>query len=403
MGIYHYQAFNTDGKKITGTQEGDSAKRVRELLRAQGLTPINVDELAEKKLKESSWTFRKSISISDLNLLTRELAALIGGGLPVEEALGVLSKQLEKEKLKNIVLKVRDQVREGYSLAKSMRNFPRYFPDIFTATIASGEESGHLSEVLEHLADFTERQELIQNKIRQALLYPALMTLVSLCVILFLMVVIVPTLVNVFQSSHAQLPVMTRVLIGFSDFISHYGILMLIAVIAFAIGMRFLLRQEHYRKIAHQWMIQVPLLGKTVISNNTARFARTLGILLQSGVPLLEALTISTQLITLLPLREKMSSVNTSVTEGMSLHVALEKTGFFSPSLVHFVANGEVTGRLDEMLTRAANNQERKVMSLIDGLLTLFEPVLILMMGGIVLFIVLAVLIPLFQITQLVS
>lgn len=404
MSIFSYQAYNNDGKKVEGALEGDSAKRVREALRLQGLTPISVTmQAAHEEKSTSRWQFRKSITISDLNLMTRELSALIGAGLPVEEALGTLSKQVEKSNLKNIILNVRDQVREGYSLAKSMQSYPNYFPDIFTATIAAGEESGHLTEVLEHLADYTERQELVHNKIKQALIYPGLMTLVAVSVIVFLLIVIVPTLVNVFQSSHAELPMMTKILIASSDALTHYGLYILILLILGMYGFKRVLKNPIYHKKYQSYLMRLPLIGKTLITSNTARFARTLGILLQAGVPMLHALDISTQLITLIPLREKLVIANNHITEGLSLHLALEKTGYFSPLMIHFVANGEATGKLDDMLTRAAVNQERKVMSLIDSVLTLFEPFLILLMGGVVLFIVLAVLIPLFQITQLVA
>lgn len=403
MAVYHYQAYNNDGEKINGTLTADSEKKTRQQLIEKGLIPIRVESGLKQEKSLNKTALFSRIKKADVTLALRELAALVGAGLPVEEALATLAKQTEKQALATIILDVQSRVREGFSLARSLEAHSDTFPPIITATIAAGEESGHLAQVLEHLAEYSERQEQMRSKVKQALLYPFLMTTVALAIISFLIIWIVPTLIGVFQEQGTTLPLLTRVLIAVSDFLREFGVLMLFMLLLGGWAFKHSLQYEHMRLRYHHFLLSLPLIRRTLITTNTARFARTLSILLRAGVPMLHAVKISSQLITLLPLKNKIHHVIERLSEGESLHRALEKTGYFAPLMLHFVANGEATGKLDDMLHRAGVHQEHKVILLIESLLTLFEPLLILLMGGIVLFIVLAVLIPMFQVTQMVA
>lgn len=402
MPAFQYVAVDKLGQETKGVLEGDSEKQIRQLLRQKQLTPLSVKAVKEKKASTSvSFSRRQRLSQSDLTLFTRQLATLLNAGMPLEETLQATAEQTEKQKVKSIILAVRSRVLEGHSLATGLRDFPESFSNLYAATVAAGEHSGKLDHVLERLADYIEKQQAMKQKVQQAMIYPAIMTTVSVLIVIFLMIYVVPKMVNVFTSADQQLPMMTTALIGFSHGLQHYGIYILIAIILAFIGIKTLLsRSENARIKFHSIILSLPLVGKSVRVVNTARFSRTLGILSGSGVPILDAMSTASNLVNNIPMHNAMVAATHKVREGLHINKALKQTKFFPPMSLHLIASGESSGQLEAMLERAADNQDNEMTRLIDTLLTLFEPLLILVMGAIVLFIVMAILLPVFSLNQ---
>lgn len=404
MGAYEFVALDTRGRQRKGVREGDTARQVRQSLREENWTPLEVHEIArtEGRRGRGSMVLGRSVGATDLALVTRQLATLIRSALPVEEALQSVARQTEKARLRSILLAVRARVNEGHSLAVGLDGFPRVFPELFRATVAAGEQSGHLDAVLERLADYTERRQQLRQKMALALFYPTLLTGMAILVTSALLAYVVPKVVGVFNDLGHQLPPLTRALIAVSGFLQSYGLILLGVIVVLAVVWSRLLRRETVRSAYHGLLLRLPLIGRLTRGSNTARFARTFSILFGSGVPVLEALRISAQVLSNLPMRQAVMEVADRVREGSSIHTALERTGLFPPMTVHLIASGEASGHLDEMLERAANNQERELETMTAALLGAFEPLLILVMGGIVLMIVVAILLPIFDLNQLV-
>lgn len=407
MAAFSYIALDQKGKRKKGLMEADTAREVRQKLRDQGFIPLEVEIVSErgKSKKEAvekkrKLFRRKRFSASDLALVTRQLATLLTAGIPLDEVLSGVAEQAEKTHIKSILLGVRAKVVEGYSLATAMNEFPSAFPKLYRITVASGENSGKLDQVLNKLADFTERQNEVKQKIRQAMIYPTMMTVVSIGVVVFLLIYVVPKIVDVFSQTKQTLPYATTVLISISEFLKHYGIYLIIALIILAYIFYRLLKNEKFRYRFDSFILKLPIIGRSIKTVNSARFGRTFGILFAATVPVLDAMRSSSQLITPLPMRNAVEASIERVREGTSVSAALRKTGYFAPMFIHLIASGEASGQLSGMLERAALNQERDVEALIQGALTLFEPILILVMGGVVLFIVLAIMLPIFALDQ---
>lgn len=402
MGAFEYTAVDPAGKEHRGILEGDTARQVRQLLRDRQLLPLAVSPVAEKESsRQRSFSFRRSISAADLALCTRQLATLLQSSLPLEESLAAVSEQTESPRVKTIMLGVRAKVMEGHTLADGLADFPKAFPEIYRATVAAGEQSGHLDAVLERLSDYTESRQVLRQKIQHAMIYPIVLTLLSILIVSGMLVYVVPKVVGVFANTGRELPGLTVFLIGLSDFLRAYGIYLLIAIGAFIFGARRVLRQPGPRRTFDRLMLRVPLVGKLVRGSNTARFTRTLSILTGSGVPVLEALRISAEVLTNVPMREAVETAADRVREGAPIGRSLAVSGLFPPLCVHLISSGEASGELDAMLGRAATNQERDMDSLIAALLGILEPALIISMGVIVLVIVLAILMPIFELNQL--
>jgi general secretion pathway protein F len=403
MPAYEYLALDARGRNQKGLIEGDSPRQARSLLRDRGLTPLEVQEVAEKPSHRTTLFRRGGISATELALFTRQLATLTRSGLPLDEALAAVAQQSESAKVRRIALGVRAGVTEGSTLAQALTQFPGAFPPLFRATVEAGEQSGKLDHILERLADYVERRQALQSKVMLAAFYPAILTTVAIGVVILLMTYVVPKVVGVFESIQAELPPLTRALIGLSDFIRDYGLVIVIGLalglIAFARGMR----NADFRRRVHRSLLRLPLVGRLVRGTNTGRFTRTLGILFGSGVPILDAMRIGTQVVSNLPMREAIESATLRVREGAAVNRALAESGLFPPITLHLIASGEASGKLDDMLDRAAANQEREVETLVAALMGVFEPVLILTMGGVVLLIVLAILLPIFDLNQLVK
>ncbi len=406
MSAYEYTVLDQKGREKTGVLEGDTPKQVRQQLRDQGLTPLAVQAVVRAdsgKSGSSSNRNQRGISALDLALITRQLGALLKAGLPLEEALRSVSQQSDKARVERILMAVRAKVREGHSFASGLLEFPNIFPDIYQKTVAAGETSGHLDVVLERLADYTENRHKIKQRTSLALFYPALLTIVAITVVSALLAFIVPKVIKIFDNVDQQLPIMTRALIVTSDFIRDYWIAIVGVIIAAIITFKVMMQQTPFKMAWHKILLSLPLIGKMIRTANAARFSRTLSILNASSVPILDALDISGEVLSSLPMRKAVSDAAIKVREGTSLNLALQASNYFPPMTLSLIASGEASGNLDEMLERAAEIQEREMESVIATLLGLFEPLLILIMGAVIMVIVLALLLPIFELNSIIG
>ncbi|MFW5427552.1 MAG: type II secretion system inner membrane protein GspF [Methylophagaceae bacterium] len=404
MPAFEYIALNAKGKEETGILDGDNAKQVRQLLRDSNLTPLEINQVEKSENGDKNKPKRAGrVKAADLALLTRQLATLVQSGSPLEEALATTAKQTEKRNIRHILTAVRTRVVEGYSLADGLKTYPTVFPAMYRATIAAGEQSGHLDAVLERMADYTESRQETQTRIANAMFYPVILTIVSIAIVAGLLGFIVPKIIAVFDNMGQELPPMTRGLIIVSDFVRDYGLYIGAVLVVLYIIFKQAIKMPKWRYIYHSFLLKLPMIKKMVRGINTARFARTLSILASSGVPILDAMSISAKVVQNLPMRQAIETAAHKVREGKAINRALDQAGYFPPMTVHLIASGESSGRLDEMLERAAIQQERETDSMLTNMLGLFEPILILVMGGVVLLIVLSILLPILNLNQLVQ
>lgn len=406
MGAFEYKALDARGRERKGTLEGDTPRSVRQTLREQGLTPLEVSAAAESERstgQRMSFGLKRSISAADLALLTRQIATLVRSALPLDEALQAVAQQTEKPRIRNILLAIRARVMEGHTLAYGLGEFPHVFPEIFRATVAAGEQTGHLDAVLERLAEYAEKRQALQQKLSVAMIYPIILVLMAFVIITAMLTYVVPKVVGVFANIGAELPLLTRSLIATSDFLTGnwYWLVLIISAITFFTH-RWL-QNPAARSRYHRLLLRLPLIGRLTRGLNTARFARTLAILAGSGVPVLEALRISGQVVENIPMRHAVDEATSRIREGMGIARALGARKLFPPMTVHLIASGESSGQLEMMLERAADAQEREMETLLSTFLGLLEPALILFMGMMVLLIVLAILLPIFELNQLVG
>ncbi len=403
MPAFEYIALDASGSEKKGVLEGDNPRQIRQQLRELKLTPLEVNEGSAKASKSKSTTqFRGGISSNELALITRQIATLANSGTPIEEALQAVAMQTEKQKIKSLILSVRGRVLEGRTLASALSEYPKVFPEIFQATVAAGEQSGHLDSVLERLADYTEDKQSTKALISKALYYPIGLVCIAFGIVTFLLAYVVPKVVQVFDSMGQELPVLTRVMIYLSEFIQEWGLLVFIVVVGLFIFWRRLLRNESIKMRVHKFMLGIPLLAKIIRGSNASQFARTLSILAASGVPVLDALGIASLVLTNRPMRQAAKKAANEVREGSTLSRALERTRYFPPMMLHLIASGEASGRLETMLEKAATHQERELNSILAVFLALLEPLIILIMAGMVMMIVLAILLPIFELNELV-
>ena len=403
MGAFEYTALDAAGKERKGILEGDTPRHIRQLLREQQLLPVAVAEVAQKEAKrQRSFSLIRRVSAADLALFTRQLATLVRAGLPLEESLLAVSQQTEKPRVQSIVLGVRARVMEGHTLADGFAEFPRIFPEIYRATVAAGEQAGHLDNVLERLADYTESRDQLRQKVVAAMLYPIVLTVLCFAIVSALLVYVVPQVVAVFESSKAKLPLMTQMLIATSSFLRAYGIYLLIGIVLAGVLFRRWLRNPDARRRFHRLQLRLPLVGKLARGFNTARFTRTFSILSASAVPVLEALRIAGEVVTNLPMRDAVAEAAARVREGAPIGRSLAASRLFPPMTIHLISSGESSGELEGMLERAAISQERELDGLLAALVGLLGPVLIVCMGLFVMGIVFAMLLPIFELNQLI-
>ena len=409
MGAYTYQALDPKGKKVKGILEGDSERHVRTQLRSRQLKPL---EVKSTRKREQSGEAKKGMSFTiggprlktrEVSLVTRQLASLVQSGLPLDEVLQATAKQSRKPQAKSILLQVRARVLEGLSLAQAMAEVPRVFDNLYRAMVRAGESAGFLGPVLEQLADYTETAQETKQKLQGAMIYPMIMLGVSLLVISILMVKVVPKLLELFSNSNVELPVATRVLIFLSDSMVNYGLLILLALAGLIALGKWLLRSEKRQKKWHSFLLKVPGIGGFILTAESARYGNTLGLLVASGVPLLEALRIASQVLTNKEIQRAGKEVAVAVQEGSSLSRALDQSQIFPPLMVQMAASGEANGQLSDQLLHAAKNQQRELEFSVNTGLSLLEPIMVLFMAGMVMFIVIAILLPIFQMNQLIG
>lgn len=404
MGAFEYVALDKAGKESRGLLEGDTPKHVRQILRDRHMYPVKVTEVAVKESRrQRRFSLRRRLSTGDLALITRQLASLSASGLPLEEALLAVSQQNENPRAQRILMGVRARVMEGHTLADGLSEFPQAFPELYRATVAAGESSGHLDAVLERLAEFTESRQMLQQQVRNAMIYPIALVVTAIAIISFMLAYVVPKVVYIFENYNQQLPLLTRIMIGTSDFIRDYWFGLILFVVAIFFGTRQLLKKEGPKRRYHVLLLRLPIISKLTRGINTARFTQTLSILAGSGVPILESLRIAAEVVGNLPMRAAVEEATLRVREGAMISRSLATSKLFPPMTTHLIASGEASGRLEEMLGRAASNQEREVDTLIATLLGIMQPLLVIVMAAIVLLIVLAILLPIFEINNLIS
>lgn len=403
MPAFAYEALDKSGRKKEGVLEADTERQIRQQLRELGLFPVAVEPAsAEEKgtTKKKVW-FQRKISTHDLALITRQLATLVAAALPIEQALLAVAEQTDKPRIKRMLMSVRSRVVEGYSLADGMRDFPAIFDDLFCSMVAAGEKSGHLDEVLNRLADYTEQRQAMKSQITQAAVYPIVLTVVAIGVVAFLLAVVVPQIVEQFEDLGQDLPTITQILISVSDGLRNYGLYLVIAIVLGVVLWQQAMQQEKFRYKVHKQLLYLPFIGGLVRGVNTARFARTLSILTASAVPLLSGLKVTAAVLGNLRMREVVEDAADRVREGASLRSALAHSKLFSPMMLHMIASGEKSGELEQMLRRCADNEDNQFSAIVNVSLKVFEPLLIVIMAVIVLFIVLAIILPILALNQL--
>jgi len=403
LAAFEYLAFDLKGSKEKGLIEADTAKQARQQLRVMGLSPVEVEPVNTQQESTGSKIRRDKISVPALSLITRQLSTLISAGQPVESALHAVSKQTTKSQAKKILLSVRARVLEGYALSDAMREFPRVFDAMYCASVHAGEQSGLLDIVMERLADFMESRQTLQQKTKLALIYPILLTIVSLLLVSGLLTFVVPQIIQVFEGFDQELPLLTQWLIAISDFFKTYGLQVIIAIILLSFAYAQLMKISWLRRLRDKTMLKLPLISYLVRLSNTSRFSRTMSILVSSGVPALDAMHISTEVITNSLIHAAVIQAAENVREGGSISESLNRTGYFSPLVLQLIANGEASGKLGEMLERSAKAEESEFEGLTALFLGIFEPAMILVMGGVVLIIVLAILLPIFDMNDLIQ
>lgn len=402
MPTFDYRADDAQGRRCKGRLEADSPQHARQLMRERGLWPRELNEVHAGTAAGSQQRGGR-LSAAQLALLTLQLSTLVQAGLPLEEALQAVARQSSRRKVAGLLSAVRSRVMEGHALSTALALFPRAFPELYRATVAAGERSGHLGQVLEQLAAYTQARQVSRQKIQMALVYPLILMLASVAIVGFLLGFVVPDVVKIFIDSGQPLPWLTQALIGLSGGLRQH-FLTLIAGLALLVGLyRWSLREPPWRLRWHRLALQLPVVGQVLRAMEAARFASTLAILGKSAVPLVDALEIAAAVIGNLTIRARMVDVARSVREGGTLTRGLELSGDIPPMMLHMIASGERAGELDHMLVRAAEQQESSLASRIALVVSLFEPAMLVLMGGVVLLIVLAILLPILSLNQLVN
>lgn len=397
MSAWRYRALAADGRSAQGVIQADSARSARQQLRERGLSPLQLDAVPAEE-RGQRW---QRISSAELCLLTRELATLIQAAIPVEQALQVVAQQSRRERVRSLLLGVRDGVLQGQGLAAALARFPRSFPSMYRHTVAAGER-GQLGRVLEQLAEHVEQAEQARQRLQVAMVYPAILVLVSLAVVAFLLGHVVPSVIGVFSSSGQALPLPTRVLLGASAALQAGWLWLLLAGAGLGYAGYRLYRQAHWRLRIDAALLRLPVLGPLLHQRDSTRFTATLAILENSGVPLVDALSIATRVVGNASLQAGLTRAAERVRQGSGLAAALQAHAPLQPMLMHLIGAGENSGRLGQMLQRGAQQQQQALNSRIGLLVGLFEPLVLVVMGSLVLLIVLAVVLPIIRLNQMV-
>jgi general secretion pathway protein F len=404
MAAFQYTALDVSGKQKKGILEGDTPRQIRQLLRDKKLIPVDIEAVnktaKQKKTEHGGSSFKIKISAADLALITRQIATLIKAAIPVEESIKAVAEQCEKNKQQSMLMGIRARVVEGHALADALSEYPRVFNELYCSMVAAGEKSGHLDLVLDRLADYTESRQAMSQKISGALVYPIILSVVSVAIVSFLLGYVVPQITASFVQSGQELPLLTQILLSMSEYIKEWGLLTAIGIVGFISGFKYLVSKPRFRLIWDRWKIKAWIIGKIIRGLNAARFARTLAILNASSVPLLEGLKIAGDVMTNMELKNAVREAAKSVSEGAGLKVSLQQCGYFPPMMLHMIASGESSGELEQMLDRAADNQETQFDNLVSVMMDMIGPIMILIMGGFVFTIVLAIMLPVFELSD---
>lgn len=403
MPAFEYEALDLAGKSKRGVVSADSPRQARFELRRLNLTPVQIS--APRSERRQGELFQKDprISPSQLVILTRQLSALIGASTPLEEALNAVAMQTEKPGARTRLLGVRERVMEGWRFADALAEDPKSFPPLFRAVIAAGETSGDLAGVLERLATMLEKNRAMRNKAIASLIYPAALALVAAGVVTSLMVFVVPKIIEQFNAFDAQLPFLTRLVVGLSTWVANYGVFAALGIIVFSVGFWRVLKEPKFKLVFDRSMLRLPVFGRLARAVDGARFARTLATLFSGGAPLLDSIVGAQRTVSNSYIRQRLDTTVTMVGEGASMAAGLKRAGELPPMLTHMVAAGERAGALPELLDKAAIQLEEEFDTASTVALRLLEPAIIIAMGGAVVVIVLSILLPILQLNSLVS
>ena len=405
MPSYSYKAYDQQAKQVKGIIEADSVKAARQQLRDQAMYPLEIKAAKGKSILEVDILelfFKPTLPIQDLILLTRQLGTLVAAGIPLERSLNMISQQADNAKMRKIVGEIRLSVSQGMSFSKALRASSRKFPEEYIASIEAGEESGSMDKVLERLADDIDEVHRTRQALTSALIYPAVMTFVAISIIVLLMVYVVPQVTEVFVAQKQALPTLTKVLINTSDFLRNYGWMILIAILVAVAAFNYALRNDANRLAFDKFLIRLPVIGNWIMMAIVSRWARSLGLLISGGVSTLKSMQIAVRNISNTYVVSVLTEVNQNVSEGMSINKALKRADIFPGFLIYMIDTGEQSGNLSQMLVKSAEYYSQLLRTATQSMLRIFEPLLILTMGVIVLVIILAILMPIFQINQLV-
>ena len=405
MPAYSFEALQNDGALRKGVVEADSAKAARTQLRAQSLVPLSVQALAQGASdKRSIWQYNigssRCFSPNALAVWTRQLASLVGSGLPLERALAALSDEAESEKQAHLVANLRAEVNAGLGLAKAMAQHPSEFSALYTEVIGAGEQGGNLGAVLGQLADDLQDQQTLKAKLLSASLYPAIVSAIALLIVIFLLSTVVPQVAQVFSGNQRKLPTLTLIMLALSDFVRNHGWTVAVLLVLAWLGFRQAMKQPNLRVQFDAAFLRLPILGRLATGYNTARFASTLAMLTGAGVPILKAMQSAADTLSNQAMREDVLDALVLVREGAPLAMAMGQKKRFPSLLAMFARLGEQTGQLPLMLQRAAQQLSADVQRRALALATILEPLLIVAMGGVVMLIVLAVLMPIMELNQ---
>jgi len=404
--IFEYRGLDARGKDVRGIIDADTPRLARTKLKKTGVFPTQVQETmterrgSRRDLSLTYWI--KRVRIQDISVMTRQLATLVGAGLALVPALNSLTNQVENPTLKKVVSQIRERVKEGSSLSDALREFPRVFSNLYVNMVAAGESSGALDIVLIRLADFTENQVKLRNRVMAALIYPILMVFLACAAVAFLMVRVVPRILELFEDWGRALPLPTVILLDITSFFKTYGWVVLLGLVGALLVTLFYFRTERGRFFFDRLILRVPIFGRLTRIIATTRFSRTLGTLLASSIPLLRAMNIVKNIVNNRVIAEAIENSQESIVEGQSIAAPLARSGVFPPMVTDMIAIGENSGQLEHMLLKVSDAYDNQIETTVSGLTSILEPFLILIMGGVVLFIVLAVLLPIFEMNQMV-
>ncbi|MFT5664657.1 MAG: general secretion pathway protein F [Gammaproteobacteria bacterium] len=403
MSAFEYLAIDDKGNNKKGLIEADTARQARAQLRGMSLMPVEISEVSGASSEGKTKQKNDKLNVATVALITRQLATLIGAGQTIESAYNAVSRQTSKDIAKRVLLSVRAKVLEGYALSEALRDYPRIFDSMYCASVRAGEQSGLLDIVMERLADYMEARQDLQRKTSLALVYPILLSIVAFGLVTGLLTFVVPQIVQVFEGFDQELPILTQWLIQLSDFFKSYGIYLISGVVLGWVVFSQLIKLPWMSLLRDRLLLRLPLLKFLVKLANTARYTRTMSILVSSGVTALDSMRISTEVISNQPMKNSVIKAADKVREGEHISVALTQTTYFSPLVLQLIENGESTGKLGEMLERSAKAEETEFASITALFVGLFEPAMILFMGMVVLVIVLAILLPIFDMNDLVQ